>query len=251
LTPLSAVLITRDEEANLPAALASVAFCDERVVVDSGSVDRTCAIAEEAGARVIVNAPWPGFVAQRQLAAAAARHDWVLAIDADERVTPELAREIQALQQTGFAQAGYRMPRPTHHLGRWIRGTDWYPDFQLRLFDRRRGAWQGGRVHESVRVAGEVGRLRGHLEHRPYEDVSDHVRTIDAYTTLWAEEAFTRGRRAWPLQAGASASWALFRNVVLKGGILLGQAGLTVSVLNAFYVWLKLAKLAELQRRTR
>jgi glycosyltransferase involved in cell wall biosynthesis len=246
VTPLSAVLIARDEEANLAAALESVAFCDERVVVDGGSLDRTRDIAAAAGARVIVNAPWPGFVAQRDFATRAAAHDWVLVIDADERVTPELRVEILALRAAGFDAAGYRIPRLTRYLGRWVRHTDWYPDLQLRLFDRRRGGWQGERVHESVRVDGPVQRLRAHLEHHPYLDVSDHVLTIDRYTTLWAEQAHAAGRQA-PLGAAEGAAfWALVRNAILRGGILDGRVGLTVSVLNAFYAYLKLAKLREL-----
>ena len=249
-TPLAAVLIVRDEEARLPAALASVAFCDEVVVMDAGSADRTCELARAAGARVLANTPWPGFVAQRNLALDAARHDWVLALDADERVTPALESEIQALRARGFQHAGYRIPRLTFYLGRAIRGTDWYPDLQLRLFDRRRGRWEGALVHESVKVAGSLGRLRGELEHRPYADISDHLRRIDAYTSLWARQAQAAGRRVslpWMLAATAGA---LLRNYLLRGGLLLGEAGLTVSLLNTWYTFAKLAKLRELGRHT-
>jgi glycosyltransferase involved in cell wall biosynthesis len=158
---LSAVLITHDEESRLPAALQSVAFCDEIVVVDSGSSDATREIAEAAGARVLLRTPWPGFVAQRNAAVDAARNDWVLALDADERVTPVLAAEIQAMRSRGFDRDGYRIPRVAFYLGRWIRATDWHPDPQLRLFDRSKGRWQGGLVHESVRIEGRLGRLRG------------------------------------------------------------------------------------------
>src|SRR5207253_5539192 len=145
-----------------------------------------CEIAEQAGARVFVRSPWPGFVAQRTFATAQARHDWVLALDADERVTPALRGEIERMRAGGFAHAGYRIPRVAFYLGRWIRGTDWWPDPQLRLFDRRRGRWEGGLIHESVRVQGSVGRLRGEMEHYTYDDISDHLATIDRYTTLWA-----------------------------------------------------------------
>jgi glycosyltransferase involved in cell wall biosynthesis len=245
---LSAVIIAKDEEERLPDALASVAFCDEVVVVDGGSSDRTRELAEAAGARVVVNTPWPGYVAQRNHASDCARHDWVLAVDADERVTPALRAEIQALRARGFAHAGYRIPRAAHYLGRFIRATDWYPDPQLRLYDRRRGRWQGALVHESVRVDGPVGRLRGDLEHYTYRDISHHMQTIDRYTTLWAEQAYAEGQRAGALTAAFTCGWAFFRNYVLRRGFLLGGAGLTVSTLNAYYTFAKMAKLAERAR---
>jgi glycosyltransferase involved in cell wall biosynthesis len=249
VVPLSAVLITHDEEARLPAALESVRFCDEVVVVDDGSTDRTREIAEQAGARVVVSSPWPGFAAQKNRALDEARHDWVLAVDADERVAPALREEIEAARAAGFAnRAGYRVPRVTFYLGRWIRGTDWYPDWQLRLFDRRRGRWQGALVHESARVDGPVGRLRGELEHFPYADIASHVARIDRYTTLWARGAHEAGRRSSPLERALAPGFAFLRNYVLRGGFRLGWAGYTVSRLNAHYTFLKLAKLAELER---
>ncbi len=251
MVPLSAVLIAQNEEATIAEALASVSFCEEVVLVDSGSTDRTREMAEAAGARVLVNAPWPGFVAQRDFAVRAARHDWVLALDADERVGPQLRQEILQLRETGLACAGYRIPRVALYLGRWIRGTDWYPDWQVRLFDRTRASWEGDLVHESVVVRGPVGRLRGDLEHRPYADISDHLRKIDAYTTLWARQAQAAGRRTNILDMSAGASWAFFRNYVLKRGFLLGAAGFIVSVLNTHYTFAKLAKLRELGRIAR
>jgi hypothetical protein len=249
MVPLSAVLITRNEEATIASALASVTFCDEVLLVDAGSTDRTREIAEASGARVLVSAPWPGFVAQREIAVRAARHDWVLAIDADERVSAQLREEIGALRGRGFDQSGYRVPRVTFYLGRWILGTDWYPDWQLRLYDRRTGSWAGGLVHESVSVRGPVGRLRGTLEHHPYSGISEHLLRIDSYTTLWARDAHSRGRRSSAPGMAAAAAWAFFRNYVLKGGLRLGTAGFVVSVLNAHYTFVKLAKLRELERR--
>jgi len=248
MPPLSAVLIAQNEERTIADALASVAFCDEIVVVDSGSTDRTREVAEAKGARVLLNAPWPGFVAQRDFAVRAASHDWVLAVDADERVGPQLREEIERLRARGFDVAGYRIPRVAFYLGRWIRGTDWYPDWQLRLFDRRRGSWTGDLVHESVVVRGPVGRLRGALEHHPYPGVSDHLRKIDSYTTLWALQAHAAGRRSSTLGMSAGAFLAFVRNYVLKQGFRLGTAGFIVSVLNTHYTFVKLAKLRELER---
>jgi len=246
--PLSAVLIVQNEEELLPAALDSVAFCDEVVVVDSGSTDRTVEIARSRGARVVVNTPWPGFTSQRNFATDQASHPWILAVDADERVTEELRAEIEVERKRGFAHAGYRIPRVAYYLGRWIRGTDWYPDPQLRLFDRRRGRWQGQLVHESVQVDGSVGRFRHDLQHFTYRDLSHHLRTIDNYTTLWARQAFAQGRRAGAVQAAGACGWAFLRNYLLKGGFRLGATGLTVSTLNSYYAYLKLAKLRECER---
>lgn len=246
---VSAVLIALDEEARLERALASVAFCDEIVVVDAGSTDRTREIATAAGARVVVNAPFPGFAAQRRFATAQARHDWVLAVDADEVVDAALRAEIQALLRSEPACAGYAIPRAAFYLGRFVRATDWYPDPQVRLFDRRRAGWEGGRVHESVRVQGQVARLRGELLHFPYADVSDHLRRIDRYTTLWADDAWERGARGSGFRLWATPAWTLFRNYVLRGGFRVGRAGLAVSLLNAFYTFLKFAKLLERETR--
>jgi glycosyltransferase involved in cell wall biosynthesis len=245
---LSAVLIAQNEEAKLADALHSVSFCEDVVVVDSGSSDRTREVAAGLGARVVVNAPWPGFVAQRDFAVREARHDWVLALDADERVSPPLREEILALRAGSFTHAGYRMPRVAFYLGRWIRGTDWYPDPQVRLFDRTRARWEGDLVHESVRVHGSVGRLRGEIEHHPYADLADHLGKIDSYTTLWARQAFAAGRRTNVVDMTGGAFWAFFRNFVLKRGFLLGSTGFIVSVLNTHYTFIKLAKLRELAR---
>ena len=251
VVPLSAVLIAQNEENHIGEALTSVSFCDDVVLVDSGSTDRTRAIAEAAGARVVVNAPWPGFVAQRDFAVRAARHDWVIALDADERVGAALREEIKTLRASGFSHAGYRIPRVAHYLGRWIRGTDWYPDWQVRLFDRTRAGWQGDLVHESVTVRGPVGRMRGDLEHHPYADIADHLRKIDSYTTLWARQAHAAGRRSNVVDMTAGAGWAFLRNYVLKRGFQLGGAGYIVSVLNTHYTFAKLAKLRELERTAR
>src|SRR5947207_9653718 len=168
---LTVTVITRDEAANIAAALQSVSWADEIIVVDSQSTDETISIARELATRVEVR-EWPGFSAQKNYAASIASHDWILSLDADERVTPELAREIQRLLAADPPHAGYRIPRVTWHLGKWIRTTDWYPDHQLRLYDRRTAEWTGRYVHESVSIRrsasapadGAVGRLRGELQ---------------------------------------------------------------------------------------
>lgn len=242
---LSVTVITRDEAANLAAALDSVAWADEIVVVDSESTDATVDIARRYTSKVLIR-PWPGYVDQKNRAAAEASYDWILSIDADERVSPELAAEIQALLHGDPAAAGYRVPRVTFHLGRWIRSTDWYPDHQLRLYDRRRGRWTGRLVHESVAVEGPVVDLAHELQHLAYRNLSHHVQTIDRYTTLAARQMCDDGRRAGWLDLALHPPAAFLRNYLLRGGFRDGLPGLVISTLNATYVALKFAKLWEL-----
>ena len=153
-----------------------------------------------------------------------------------------------SLRQQGFGPAGYRIPRAAFYLGRWIKATDWWPDPQVRLFDRRRARWEGELVHESVRVRGPLGRLHAEMAHHPYKNVSDHLGKIDRYTTLWAQQMHAAGRRVRAIDLLFAPNWAFFRNYFLKRGFLLGRAGLTVSTLNAYYTYLKLAKLEEIER---
>jgi glycosyltransferase involved in cell wall biosynthesis len=247
---LSVTVITKNEAADIEAALQSVAWADERIVVDSGSTDGTPAIARRHASRVIER-EWPGYGAQKNHAASIASHDWILSLDADERVTPELAREIQILMASEPAHAGYRMPRVTWHLGRWIRSTDWYPDHQLRLYNRRAAAWATTHVHESVSVGGTTGTLRGELQHFAYRNIADHLETIDRYTTYAARQMQEDGRRAGWLEMAGHPPLAFLRNYLARGGIRDGVPGLIISALNSYYVFLKFAKLWELQRNSK
>lgn len=247
---LSVTVITKNEAADIAAALQSVAWADERIVVDSGSTDDTVARATPLADRVVTH-EWPGYGAQKNFAASLARHDWILSIDADERVTPALADEIRRELEREPANGGYRIPRVTHYLGRWIRSTDWYPDDQLRLYDRRRARWTTPHVHEGVTVNGSVGRLRGELEHFAYRDVADHLDTIDRYTTFAARQMFEDGRRAGWFHLVAHPPLAFLRNYFVHGGLRDGVPGFVVSSLNAYYVFLKFAKLWELRARRR
>jgi glycosyltransferase involved in cell wall biosynthesis len=239
---LTVTVITRNESANIEAALASVSWADEILVVDSESTDDTAAIARRSASRVETR-PWPGYSAQKNYAASRASNDWIFSLDADERVTPALAAEIRSLLATEPPHRGYRVPRISHYLGRWIRGTDWYPDYQLRLYDRRAGEWNGRRVHESVRLAdGAPGQLTHDLQHYPYRDISHHLATIDRYTTLAAEQMHADGRTASLAGVVLHPPFAFFRNYILRGGFRSGGAGFVVSTLNSYYVFLKLAK---------
>jgi len=245
---LTVTVITRNEASNIVAALASVSWADEIIVVDSRSTDDTVALARPLATRVEVR-DWPGYSAQKNFAAELASNDWILSLDADERVTPSLAEEIGRVLATTPAFNGYRIPRVAWYLGRWIRSTDWYPDYQLRLYNRRAGRWNGRRVHESVAIDGPVGQLHAELEHYPYRDISHHLQTIDRYTTLAAEDWRASGRRASAWQTFFHPRFAFLRNYVLKGGFRDGAPGLIVSILNSYYVFLKLAKLWEFERK--
>ena len=243
---LSVTVITKNEASDIDEALESVAWADELIVVDAMSSDETVARAQQHTDRVIVR-EWPGYVAQKNFAASMASHDWIFSLDADERVTPALAGEIKALLAGTPSSGGYRVPRVTWHLGRWIRTTDWYPDHQLRLYDRRAAEWTGRHVHESVSVRGAVGQLSGELQHFAYRDVAEHLETIDRYTTYAARQMHEDGRHAGALQLVGHPPLAFLRNYVLRGGIRDGVPGLIISALNSYYVFLKFAKLWELQ----
>lgn len=243
---VTATVITLNEAANILECLASLSWADEVIVVDSGSTDGTPELARAAGATVFTN-EWPGYAAQKDHAAALAAHDWVFSVDADERVTPELAAEIQLTLRQPSDCVGFRVPRVTFHLGRWIRHTDWYPDYQLRLYDRRHAGWARRRVHESVTARGPVGLLTHDLQHYAYRDISHHYETMQNYTRLAALQMFEDGRRAGLASLLFHPPLAFLRNYVLKAGFLDGIPGLIISAMNAHYVFLKYAKLWALQ----
>jgi glycosyltransferase involved in cell wall biosynthesis len=244
---VSATIITLNEAEHIADAVASVAWADEVIVVDCGSTDDTVAIAGASGARVEFRA-WTGWIDQKNFAAGLARNDWIFSLDADERVSPGLAQEIQALLQAEPPTGAYRMPRVAFHLGRWIRTTDFYPDYQARLYDRRVAGWRGKYVHESVALEqGRPGQLRGELLHYSFRDLRDQLDRINTYTTLGARQMFEAGRRASALHLLMHPPAAFLRNFILRRGIMDGTVGLTISLLQAWSVFLKFAKLRELQ----
>ena len=245
---VSVVVITQDEAANIEAALRSVVWADEIVVVDSGSTDDTVARARTFTDHVVTRA-WEGYGAQKNYANGLAQNDWILSLDADERVSQALATEIRDRLRDEPPHRGYRVPRLAWYMGRWIRSTDWYPDYQLRLYDRRVARWSHTRVHESVRVDGPVGSLRAQLEHFAYRDLSHHLVTMDRYTTLAAQQMLDEGRRTGMTDLTLHPPLAFLRNYILRLGVRDGLTGFIVSVLNAYYVFLKFTKLRELQVR--
>jgi glycosyltransferase involved in cell wall biosynthesis len=243
---LSVTVVAKNEAADIGAALASAAFADEIVVVDSHSADETVAIARRYTDRVVVH-DWLGHIEQKNYAASLASHDWILSLDADERVTPELAAEIGATLASEPSHGAFRIPRVTWHLGRWVRSTDWYPDYQDRLYDRRQAHWTGRYVHESLTHAASTGQLRGEIQHYAYRDIAEHLETIDRYTTLAARQMQEDGRRANLLQLAGHPPLAFLRNYIARGGVRDGVPGFIISSMNAYYVFLKFAKLRELQ----
>jgi glycosyltransferase involved in cell wall biosynthesis len=247
--PLSVVILTKNEEDRLPAALASVAFADEVVVADTGSTDATEEHARIAGAR-FVPIGWEGFVGSRNRALALARHDWILVLDADERVTEALRLEIlDVLDAANPAVAGHRMPRLSYFLGRPIRHGSWYPDYKLRLGRRSRGLRaEGGRVHEALTVDGSVERFDSPLIHHPYRDLSDALRKAARYARLGAEDRYERGARGSAAGLFLRPAFEFFRFLVVKRGFLDGAVGWSVAFLHASSYFLRAAFLLEIQR---
>ena len=246
---VSVTIITLNEAEHIGAAIDSAAWADQIVVVDCGSTDGTTDIARAKGAGVFAR-EWSGYVDQKNYAAERASHDWILSLDADERIPPALAEEIQGVVSSEPPKHGYRAPRVTFYLGCWIRTTDFYPDFQTRLYDRRSARWRGTYVHESVAVDGPVGQLRHDLEHYSFRHLRDHLDRVNHYTTLAARQMNEAGRRAGPLDLLVHPPAAFLRNYLLRRGILDGTPGFVVSVVNSYSVFVKLAKLWEIQRNT-
>jgi len=246
---ISAAIITLNEESNIKAACESVAWADEIVVVDSGSTDATREIAESCGARVITN-PWPGFGAQKQFAVEQAQHEWIFSLDADERVSDELRKSIDALRGKTDLADGYQIARRTYYQGRWIRGGGWYPDRQLRLFKKGKGRWKQRHVHESVTMdpGARVERLPGDLLHYTMQNAAHHHRMIgERYAPLAARQMFEEGRRTSVLGVASAGPAAFIRSLILKGGLRDGFAGFTIASFAAHHAFLKHLMLWEKQ----
>jgi glycosyltransferase involved in cell wall biosynthesis len=245
---LSACIITLNEVDRLDACLASLAFCDELLVVDSGSTDGTRELAAARGARVLEHA-FEGYRAQKDFAVAQARNDWVLCLDADERVTPALRAAIEAARDAGFADAaGYRFARCTEYFGKFLRHGNAYPDRVLRLFDRHRGGWRAGReIHEHAVVEGTVATLAGDLEHRAYRSLDDQLARYRSYATLMAADMHARGRRGHLSNLVLNPAWRFLRGYLLRGGIRDGWRGFVFACVEADYVREKFVRLWLLQ----
>lgn len=247
--PLSLVLITCNAGRALADCLASVNFVDEIIVVDSGSTDNTREIAERFGARFVTQ-DWLGFGPQKQFAVSCARNDWILSLDADERVPPELAQSILSLWQNGKTPdaVAYALCRRNRFCGRWLRHGEGYPDWIVRLFDRRHARWSDDAVHEKIIIDhGQAGRLRGDLLHESVETIETYINKQNRYTTIQAEKMFAEGKRTHPGRMFFSPLSRFFRFYILKGGFLDGGAGFAHIAIGAWASFLKYAKLYALQ----
>jgi len=249
---ISAVIITYNEEDRLPDALASLeGVADEIVVVDSFSTDRTTEIARAAQAKVWQNR-FEDYGRQKNFAMAKAGHEWVLNLDADERISPELKRAIVQLKEGGVPEgkAAFAVRRRTFYLGRWIRHSGWYPDRKVRLFRRDAASWQG-RIHERLEVAGEVANLPGDMLHFTYRDIGDHVRRLDRYSAFQAEEIVKQGRRCLYARLLVLPAVTWLRHYVWKTGFLDGFPGLVIALVSSWGTAMKYMKAIALKRRSR
>jgi glycosyltransferase involved in cell wall biosynthesis len=249
---ITATIITFNEAENIRAACESVSWANEILVVDSESTDATREIAEEAGARVLSRA-WPGFAAQKQFASDEAKHDWIFSLDADERVSEELRHTIEDLLYTKEAELadGYRIARRSFYMNRWIRGGGWYPDYQLRLYNKSRGRWQGAYIHESVKMdeGARTDTLKGDILHYSVRDAAHHHRMIgERYAPLAARQMYEAGRRTTRLRLLTAGKLAFIRSFLLKGGWRDGLAGFTIARFAAHHAFLKHLMLWEMQK---
>ena len=238
---ISAAIITHNEELKIARAIESLRCCDEIVVIDSGSNDRTVELAQNHGARVI-ETHWRGYAAQKNFASECCANDWVLSIDADEALSEALEGEIWHLKKHGPQFDGYTMPRLAQYLGRWIMHSGWYPDRKVRLFDRRKAKWEGEYVHESVVVHGSVGHLDTNLLHYTCDSLSEHLRTMDRYTTLAAEQLIDDKRSITWRHMAIDPAWTFFKSYIIQRGFLDGPEGLAIAYMAGIYTFLKYAK---------
>ncbi len=245
--PLSVVIITKNAAASLAACLESASFAEEILLVDSDSSDGTAEFAAKNGARVIQKKEWLGFGRQKQFAVEAARHDWVLCLDADERVSTTLRASILTILAAPAAQA-YAMPRCNRFMGRWLRHGEGYPDWSLRLFDRRHARWSDDPVHEKVLTEAPAARLKGDLLHESAETLARYLDKQNRYTSMQAELLFKAGTRAGLAQLLLSPGLRFIKFYFLRLGFLDGSAGLVHILIGCCNSFHKYAKLMALQR---
>lgn len=251
----SLYIITHNEAANIERCLKSTfGIVDEVIIIDSGSTDATCEIARNYGAKVLLH-PWEGYVAQRNFALSQCSQDWVLTLDADEELSPELVEELQSLKSQlkillEQGTVAYAMPRRVFYRGQWIVHGDWVPDYVTRLFRRDKAQYTGGMVHESAQIDGKTVRLSAPIFHYTYRDRADHLARIEKYSSLWAQSQLMQGRKvtaAAPLLRGVTR---FIRSAFFKKGILQGALGWDIARLGAYEVWLKYHKLYDLQKKS-
>ena len=238
---ITATIITLNEERNISRAMESLRCCDQIIVLDSGSIDRTVELATNLGA-VVIEQSWPGYANQKNRAAERADHDWILSLDADEALSEALEGEIWNLKKRGPDCDAYTMPRLAKYMGRWILHSGWYPDRKVRLYNRNKAKWVGDFVHESVKVDGKIGHFESNLLHFTCDSFSEHLKTMDRYTTLAAEELVARKAKIPLSRMLLDPAWTFIQSYILKRGFLDGIEGLTIAHMAAIYTYLKYAK---------
>jgi glycosyltransferase involved in cell wall biosynthesis len=238
---ISAAIITFNEERNIARVVESLRCCNEIVVVDSGSTDRTVELATKLGARVLESS-WRGYAGQKNYASESCQHDWILSLDADEALSEALEGEIWQIKKNGPEFDAYTMPRMAQYLGRWILHSGWYPDRKVRLFDRRHAKWVGDFVHESVQAEGPIGHLKSSILHFTCSSLSEHLKTMDRYTTLAAEQIIEQKQTVGWRHLALEPPWTFFKTYVLQRGFLDGAEGLAIANMAALYNFLKYAK---------
>jgi len=244
--PITAVIITFNEESKIRHCLDSLSFCDEIIVVDSGSEDRTREISQQCGATVIIQ-EWLGYGPQKKFAVEQAKNNWVLCLDADEVVSDELHASIIGVDFNDKATAAYKMPRRNHFMGKPLFHGEGYPDWSLRLFNRLFGNWSNDAVHEGVEVAGKVGKLTGDLLHYSEESITSYLSKQNRYTQLQAEALFKKNKRASPMQCLLSPVSRFIKFYFLRLGFLDGLPGFVHISIGCFNAFCKYSKLYELQ----
>ncbi len=243
---LSVIIITKNESDHIGRCLQSVAWADEIIVLDSGSSDNTVEVCQHYTPNVFVT-DWPGFGPQKQRALSKATGAWVLSLDADEVVSPSLKREIQqAIKQQEIK--GFEVPRLSSYCGKLIKHGGWWPDYVLRLFQRRCGHFTDDPVHERVIVDGNIARLKSPILHEAFVDPEEVLEKINSYSSLGAEKLFKRGKRTTLAQAIGKGMWSFFRTYIVKAAILDGAEGLMLSISNAEGTYYKYLKLLQFQR---
>ncbi len=244
---LSAAIITKNEEDKIADCIDSLSFADEIVVVDSGSTDRTVELARARGAKVVHN-DWPGHVGQKNFALDQTTGDWTISLDADERVSKRLRDEILVTLENPKAD-GYAIPRLVYYINRWIRHCGWYPARKVRLIRKGSGRWGGENPHDRLLVDGRVDALRGDIYHLSFDDVSEHLRTINSFTDIAASERAAKNETAGYLSMTLRPAGTFLKMYFIKLGFLDGIPGLIISALSAYHVFCKYVKIREITRR--
>jgi len=243
---LSVIIITKDEQDNIKDCLESIKWADEIIVIDSGSADKTEEICRKYTNSFYVK-DWPGFGIQKQRALDLATHEWVLSIDADERVTLDLKDEIISVLNSNLNEDGYLIPRLSNYLGKNMRHAGWYPDYTLRLVKRKKSYFTKDIVHEKMIVDGPIKKLSNHLVHYPYKDIAHHMEKLNSYTSLSAKKMFSNGKSVSWLMIFIKAFFSFFRAYILRKGFLDGWQGLVVSISTSLSVYMKYVKLKEIK----